>query len=168
MSLVVLPLIINGEKILKEGGRRLDSLGLKWWLSFGTLLGFHRDGGWIEGDTDVDVSVFGGPELFPSVEAAFSDWKPLRFMDYQRAYLVERTIFDIYFYQQHGDEFICRTENGDLIKPARLFTNMEHFEFNGLPYPAPSPIEEYLQICYGEDWKIPKNKKVDWIARQES
>ena len=45
--------------LLRVAARRLadDTTGLVWWIDFGTLLGFVREGDVIDGDNDVDICV---------------------------------------------------------------------------------------------------------------
>ena len=40
--------------------------------------------------------------------------------------------------------------------PARLFKNFEKVKLYDMEFYAPSPVEEYLELLYGKDWRIPK------------
>ena len=47
----------NAIPILQKGCEVLENLGLKYWLSAGTLLGIHRDKKLIDHDTDIDIEI---------------------------------------------------------------------------------------------------------------
>ena len=60
-------------EILARTTRVLDGLGLRWWLTDGTLLGFVRERGFIGHDIDVDLGLPASaysPELEAALEAA--------------------------------------------------------------------------------------------------
>ena len=40
--------------------------------------------------------------------------------------------------------------------PARFFKNFEKVKLYDMEFYAPSPVEEYLELLYGKDWRIPK------------
>lgn len=154
----------HAPEVLAQAADLLDGLGLRWWLSAGTALGIHRDGALIPHDTDLDIGVLGGEELHPAVEAAFFGvgGSELRFMPWQRAFTVRGVIVDIYIFRRDGDLLVCDTECGRMSKPARLFDQFEMVEFSGRRYPMPSPAEDYLQVRYGPNWRIPRAEKRPW------
>lgn len=148
--------------VLEGGADVLDELGVKWWLSAGTMLGLYRDGGFIPHDTDIDVGVLGEPSKEMDEAFKSAGYLELRFMPFQRAFQKDNVVFDIYFFQQLNDTLICDCDIGRLIKPASLFDTLGTIEFLGREYPTPNPVETYLEVRYGKDWKIPKTKKDTW------
>ena len=40
--------------------------------------------------------------------------------------------------------------------------NLGSFNFRGKQYPMPGAIEEWLEMRYGNDWRVPKTYKGDW------
>ena len=40
--------------------------------------------------------------------------------------------------------------------PAKFFKNFEKVRLYDMEFYAPSPVEEYLELLYGADWRIPK------------
>ena len=49
---------------LNTGCDILNELGVKYWVSQGTLLGFHRDKNFITGDSDLDIEQMGGEQKY--------------------------------------------------------------------------------------------------------
>ena len=60
--------IENGVKNLSDVKGVLDSEGVTFWLSAGTLLGAYRDGDFIPGDDDIDIDSY-EEYLVPNVQA---------------------------------------------------------------------------------------------------
>ncbi len=152
----------HAKDVLAAGAKILDGLGMKWWLSAGTALGFHRGGGFIPHDTDIDVGVEG---LHPDLVQAFINGGFAEYMfnqDFQRAFSKGNVVFDIYIFNKQGNKMVSDTSIGRIIKPYKLFTQLGAIKFDGKEYPAPSPIEEYLEIRFGSDWRIPQKKKGLW------
>ena len=52
-----LVLKIRGTKFLRDSVEVSRALNMKLFLAFGTLLGYHRERGWLDGDGDVDVGL---------------------------------------------------------------------------------------------------------------
>lgn len=154
----------HAAEMLVEAADIMDSLGVTWWLSSGTALGFVRDGGFIPHDTDLDAETLGEPDS-PSldrVQEAFeaAGWRKVRYMPFQRALQKRDVIFDVYFFHPDGDDLICDTEWGRMRQAAYLFATPARFAFVGRRYPMPDPPEEYLRVRFGEDWRVPKTSKV--------
>lgn len=151
--------VILAQDVLNEG---MNQIGIKHWISSGTLLGFYRDKGFIPHDTDLDVNVFSDrPVLIKPV-----GFEPIRSMTYrghpmQTAYMKKGVIFDIYYFYEDGDCAINCNEYGIIRKPMRFLETLGELEFNGCTYPTPSPIEEFLTWRFG-DWKTPVGSKQSW------
>lgn len=153
----------QAKDVLRAAAEVLDGLGVKWWLSAGTALGFHRDGGFIAHDTDIDVGVEG---LDPNLVKAFLDagFVEYRFdQDFQRAFSKNDVIFDIYIFQKEGSKMVSKTAVGRIVKPYKLFTHLDLLLFDNKLYPVPSPIERYLEVRFGKTWRIPQTSKGNWM-----
>lgn len=57
------------------------------------------------------------------------------------------------FHEKHSSKAIVSV-------PARYFKNLSTINFYGMEFNVPSPVEEYLEFRYGEDWRIPKKDYV--------
>ena len=144
----------------------LDDVGVKYWVSQGTLLGFHRDKNFIEGDSDVDIEVLDVIDEskfqeiidklpFDLIRSAsmYDKYMQLAFIDNSN-----NIIFDVWFLYSKDDLILNYTDDGKLHYPKKYFENLSTVEFNNRFYPAPSDSEWYCKFRYGDDWNIPQYK----------
>lgn len=139
-------------EVLQEVVKKLP----RYWVSAGTALGLYRDKDFITGDTDIDVEMFGEDAVdldYPLIRTVTHEGKIQ-----QRAYMINDTIFDIYFYYKEGDEYVNYNEQGEMRFPCHYFDTLEMINTKYGTLPFPSPIEDYLKYRYG-DWQTPSNKK---------
>lgn len=158
----------KAKEALEVSAKVLKELGLKFWLDTGTLLGAVRDGGFIEGDFDIDLGLFLGgldaDELWQELEkAGFEMVWALKFLDYdspQISVLYQGTRVDFSCYERSRAKgqvwhlsYVPLAKVALNILPAYLFKKFEEVSLAGELYPAPSPVEAYLKWRYG-DWKV--------------
>ena len=48
----------ESQELLKNCTSALDSVGVVYWLEFGTLLGYYREGDFISHDYDIDIGTY--------------------------------------------------------------------------------------------------------------
>jgi hypothetical protein len=148
-----------GEVLLEA--LRLD--GLRWYISSGTALGLYRDGDYIPQDTDIDIGIIAEPgvnlrqNVINRLEMQLVREITHEGMPMQLAFMHNDIIFDVYFYYIQPDgTFINHNDQGDMVKqPFEIRTR--DTKYGVLPFPH--PIEDYMVMRYGKDWKIPSNKK---------
>jgi len=149
----------------------------KYWLDYGTLLGYVRERKIIKGDLDLDFGIM--------VE---DDKKSLeKLLRSEDIFLIQRTIvegritmeqyqykdigFDIFYYRSMGDKIVTNVwltddysvpqkisyENGGGILGETTFTaiDTEKVEFYEVPFYIPRNAELYLTEHFGEDYMIP-------------
>jgi len=133
------------DELLNEYWEIAENLGIKTFLMYGTCLGFIRDGGYIEGDNDIDVGILGGGKKLATglIESGFickGIWTV-------NAHFVKYNILlDVFFrptYNISGD----------------FFESFDEVKHNGRIYNVPHPIEKYLENRYG-DWRTPNLREV--------
>lgn len=159
------------KDILNEGADILDSVGVKWWVEAGTLLGIYREGKLLDhDDPDLDVTVQ-EPADHAKLEVAFLNhgFELLCVpSSHQLALVKKKVIFDINFYERQGENLVMTIfEVGKIIQDYSLFKKLGKYRFNGRDFPTPWPIETYLEKRY-EDWRTPKKKKRSFMAPGET
>jgi phosphorylcholine metabolism protein LicD len=149
--------------MLKLGKDILNKFNVKWWLSFGTALGLHRDKDFIKGDTDIDISVWATEntpfddiidefkKYFRPLRAVYNDGKLQQF-----AFVHENgLIYDICFHYEEGDTLVSHADVGKWVDNKKLFEDPQYVKTKYGKFPFPNTIEEYLLARYG-DWGTPK------------
>jgi hypothetical protein len=174
--------VANPKDTLMTGLEVLNKLGLKHWVSAGTLLGLHRDGGFIADDTDIDIGVHSttnndfGPcgeaiaRAFPKrfrllrTISFFGRVMQLAFVDSEQ----DDVIFDLYFYYERfpvkGVDVATELVNVNsatpiLKKPKALVEDIEMWESPIGVVPAPKDRDAYCEWRYGAEWRTPAQKK---------
>ena len=112
----------------------LDDTGLKFWLTNGTALAAYRDRDWIPWDDDVDLDVM------------MEDFLPKH--DAIKELLTNKG-------------FVVRSKNID--NPKKFYEVPGTIEFKGETFNIPSPAEEFLEFCYGKDWRTPLKSDIESV-----
>lgn len=138
----------------------LANLGIAHWLYEGALLGIYRAGGFIPWDWDVDWLLYEHDVHEHRKEIC------LALMD--RGFKVDVCRVSgrskVRLYRGLSTErvalnaYTLNTKYKLLTRvpyrfPARLF-GTGTIEYSGVYYPCPTPVEEYLELAYG-DWRTP-------------
>jgi hypothetical protein len=73
-------------------------------------------------------------------------------------------IFDVcFFYTGIKDGVAVYFDpSGYIEKPIRFIKKPRRIIFNGIEYPIPVHVREFLAWKYGPDWETPKTKKAAW------
>lgn len=156
------PLDDKAPDVLKAGIENIK--GFDYWVSAGTVLGFYRDKDFIKGDTDIDVEMLNDGISKQDIIKAMKGFELIREIEHegkpqQLAFIKNEVIFDIYFYKVVGDNIVNENEHGTMKVPYKFVKDLKQIKTKYGSFPAPSPIEEYLEYRYGKDWKTPSNKK---------
>ncbi|XOV93986.1 MAG: LicD family protein [Bacteroidota bacterium] len=136
----------------------MDS-GEEYWLDFGTLLGYHREGGIIPHDIDVDFSMMEKsydkvvkimhklPRAYKFYDTSYRHNGPKLYISYKGFDA------DVYFYQEIGDE-VRSTEktkwpNERQLIPKNLIIPLTTAEFLNQKTFVPKNPKAYLEYVYG-------------------
>lgn len=154
----------DAEYLLRCVATSLSKYNIEWLLGFGTILGIYRDGSLIPYDTDVDILSFVEHEASITTKVV-DDLKqyqitPIRYIEgaiisfaYNEVYL------DVYLYRAVDDMFVMGEQEQLKVPKKYLKPLYTVIDWKGCQWPAPYPIENYLEHHYGNDWKLPiKNK----------
>jgi len=136
------------DKLLNEYLDIADELGIQTFLLYGVCLGFVRDGGYIEGDNDIDVGILGGINEFDrlKVELVKNGFICKRAWTTNAHFLRYNILFDVFF-TFHDQKFL------------QFYQTFDKAMHKGRNYNVPHPVEGYLEARYG-DWRTVKHRKV--------
>lgn len=140
----------------------LAAAGVECFLMAGTLLGFHRDGGLLPHDRDVDIGVFrtpdGGPDIAGILRSAPGILLPRIARPGDRYFGLRHkgVAIDIFLHDRAGSHVLAGFSPmpGDIqwrftgfgLAPAR---------YAGQDWTVPSDPDRYLAESYGPGWQTP-------------
>lgn len=135
-----------------------------WWLDFGTLLGFYRDGKIIEHDSDLDVGIL------------YEDF-------YKNKELIQKMVLDFGFHFERVSDLFYRVNFSNenklhcdifLFKKNKNNIYTTHFKeylsiedeifplgkqvFKNTTFNIPNNVEYFLETRYGKGWITPKSR----------
>ena len=159
-------------KNLLDSKSIFDKLGITFFLTEGAVLGAYRNNDYILWDDDVELDIF---------EEVFLE----RYDEICKAFMDESFIVrgkDYKFKSRPGEKFNAYrrgekiTVRGLFLDPSyrenefrltnvyqyprKFYENVGTIDFKGATFRVPTPIEEYLVYCYGEEWKTPIKDQV--------
>lgn len=131
----------------------LNENNIPYYLDCGTLLGCIRENGFMQKDTDVDVTIH------------LSSWDKLNSINFKQ-YDLERTrTFNGYPNKPDGNMISVKTKYGKLycdIYSNPAFPLLDNKVLNGKTYNIPKNSELYLTQLYG-NWKVPSEKHASTV-----
>lgn len=169
-------------KDLEDIQKVFDKFGVDLYITYGVVLGFHRDKDFLPEDDDVDLTVIAdidfrtrkkigwmltdlGFRPQPILFNVFGRMEPAEEGyngDAESGIIVcERNFkFTIFFKKEvpcetHGVEYLCVPKLGAkklIAVPKKFFETKKTIKIGGKKYLVPSPIKDYLSFCYA-DWK---------------
>jgi hypothetical protein len=149
-----------GFEVLKLVDETAQEHNIPYYVDFGTLLGIIREGGFIKHDNDMDFTILpSNSSLLPFIKGLLSKNFVIEFaylMDDKRFYefrvRYKETPIDFYLPQENENFLIFRGPQ-DIVKypkPSIDRLPVKHFSIN-----IPSNINNHLEWCYGDNWKVP-------------
>ena len=154
----------NKFQFLCEVKEVLDKAGIEFWIDFGTLLGFYRQGDFLETDPDADIGI--KRENQEKVMAIIGQLSKIGRVEarvegnfYLAGYKIYRGDFwiDIAFYFKCEDKRIWPVSEWSqvMVFDEKYFNELQDLEVKGVVFPIPSHMEELMVLKYGEDWRRP-------------
>jgi hypothetical protein len=144
---------------------RLQAAGVTPFLSFGTLLGAVREGGFMAHDGDIDLGVFSDQASPERLRRLFRWCSGLRLA--LRSVLDARAVpvklrhrsgasIDLVPFERRPDAFITRMMyQGHFLERRRQPFGLRWMDFEGSRVCVPDPPEAFLDENYG-DWRVPR------------
>lgn len=164
----------NGEYTLRTIVKILDKNSIRYFLTFGTLLGIERNNKLIKNDTDIDIGLFlndYNPNIIKIIiKNGGSDFKEYRYYSDKKVLLGVQQKFkfqkiDIDFYFHNINNKIISTflflpnslnENKfNLIKFYFPFSGLSTKKYKNYEITLPKNSNLFLQHHYGNDYLIP-------------
>jgi hypothetical protein len=159
---------------LLDARAALNSLGITFWLTDGTLLGYFREGGIIEHDCDVDLGLMiesYSDDIIPAFRERGFDVKYVlgeKKRGLELSFEREGVKVDLFFFYREGDrvwhgawEGMDKGRKRNLIKYHYVPFDLKEIEFVGARFNVPADTLKYVETKYGRDWRTPV-KDWDW------
>ena len=174
---------VSIEKNLKNLKYISDRLiNVKWFIFFGTLLGYTRENNILKNDDDIDIYVdirFRDKiiELFKNSDLNFDLSKKPNlgpyFLQGTRILENEITYVDFYFYEyEKSMEFIIernnftgawKLESNAMYVPKNIIFPLKSGKIQNIHIFIPNKPIECCEFLYGKEWKVPLSKSKDYI-----
>ncbi|XP_075066462.1 ribitol-5-phosphate transferase FKTN [Mixophyes fleayi] len=161
----------KSKTLLHMAASTLDTLGVSFWISSGTCLGWYRQCNIIPYSKDVDLGIFiqnYKPELIPAFQKAglplkhkfgkVEDSLELSFLGRDDVKL------DIFFFYEEKDHMWnggTQAKSGKKFKYLFPKFTLCWTEFLGLKVQVPCETLDYVEANYGKSWDVPL-KVWDW------
>ena len=175
------------RQILHDVGTLLDREGVRWWIDYGTVLGYVREGGLISFDKDTDLGILAEDRgkllgLRGEITEAlgyYPTYAPpkrgqrFRTGDRLKVRLSQRnhTNTDIFIWESRPGGMLDRINyiGADLFKgramPREMILPLGRGEWDGIEVSIPADPEGLCLHRYGPGWRVPERTKHPTQAR---
>ncbi|XP_061489042.1 ribitol-5-phosphate transferase FKTN isoform X1 [Rhineura floridana] len=161
----------KAKALLHLAALTLNSLGVRFWLSSGTCLGWYRQCNIIPYSKDVDLGIFirdYQPDIIPAFQKAglplkhrFGKVEDSLELSFQGEDDVKLDIFFFYEEDDHIWNGGTQAKSGKKFKYLFPKFTLCWTEFIELKVRVPCETLHYIEANYGKEWKIPM-KTWDW------
>lgn len=139
------------DNILNEIFSITKRLKIKTFLLYGTCLGFVRDGGYIQGDRDIDLGIIcAWKEKVEILKKAFkkNGFTVRRSISKSRHvhFIKDKICLDIWFCNKCGE--FC--------------SKFDYIQYKKKKYPVPHPVGEFLNRCY-PNWRVKESRYTNYF-----
>ena len=152
--------------------KKFDSLGIDYFICFGTLLGAIRENDFIKHDDDLEFGVF-SDQYYSQLAWKFDE---IGFKKQYRYYLADSSIknegfvekysngqihFDLFVYSRSTDNIWCWSylkDESNVLTAIKLQwpnSGLQRIIFQGLEVPVPRNPKGFLEALYGKGWSKP-------------
>lgn len=146
-------------------------------LCYGSLLGYHRESNFIEGDDDIDVLISRVDyrklaDYLKFITRSIITSKKYKCEKLSFKYLYEKNLlqiyhngvgpFDIFVYDDCGKYILIKACQNQLYPKSVIFPTVPTM-FNEFTILVPADVEQTILLTYGKDWRIPQEKLVDYV-----
>ena len=152
--------------------KKFDSLGIDYFICFGTLLGAIREQDFIKHDDDLELGVF-SDQYYSQLAWKFAE---IGFKKQYRYYMAGSSIpnegfvekysdgqihFDLFVFSRNDKNIWCWSylkDEADVLTAIKLQwpnSGLKSISFQNLDVPAPCNPQGFLEALYGEGWSRP-------------
>ncbi|MBQ7745827.1 MAG: LicD family protein [Spirochaetia bacterium] len=152
--------------------KKFDSLGIDWFICFGTLLGAVREHDFIKHDDDLELGVF-SDQYYSQLAWKFAE---IGFKKQYRYYMTDSPIqnegfvekysngtihFDLFVYSRNDKNIWCWSylkDEANVLTALKLQwpnSGLQHISFQNLEVPVPCNPQGFLEALYGKGWSKP-------------
>lgn len=168
------------RRIMADVAAMLDGAGIRWWIDYGTLLGWTRHKGLIPWDKDCDLGILGDDRakllnlqaefLGMGYHAVFKPIRPterFRSGDRMKVRLSQKnhTNVDIFIWYKRPGKILDRKNyiGADLYKgrefPMNWALPLTRGKWDGIDVNIPAEPEKLAEHRYGASWQTPLREK---------
>ncbi len=173
---------IFARYLVRDATKACRKVGICPFLCFGTLLGYFREGDVIEYDNDIDFGILEEDEnkiVFLKQEMAKQGYdirveRKMMISFMHKKYFNCFVDFWLHRKSKGRDQIYSVSEvpetEGKLVLfsyPTDVFANFRAVRFLGNTVFIPLKTEEYLQLTYGKNWRIPLSKQLAPLSYAE-
>lgn len=139
-----------------------DDNKIPFFLVFGTLLGAYRDGGFIKGDSDIDLALLDDQrdKVMQLIDDGYFAIYGLKFIrewhekPHLKALQYKRDYIDFWFFRKAGD--LYKSGNRYTIESYQIDKGLSTVKLYGEKFKTVHNIEKYFERHYPDsDWRIP-------------
>ena len=146
----------------------LHECNIKLTLFYGSLLGYHRDNDFIEGDDDVDFIISEDDYRILSRYLALNlnrnpKIKVINLKNQLIQFFYEGLgPFDIYIYGTVNDDILLQWDGNLLFSKSDVFP-LQKVIFKNFDVYIPNNTNKIVVDTYGINWRVPQVKNIDYI-----
>lgn len=159
---------LEGRQALIEVHNILLDLKITHFLILGTALGAYRDNGFVPGEKDIDIGFLAekfywqaGRIVDRLINVGFECRTVNKPFEKCRAIKANRgsVKLDLVAYILWKDKRFCTSsiEEYSIVHDRKMLERYEEVRLFNETFLIPSPIEQYLELEYGPDWRVPQN-----------
>ena len=134
-------------------------------LFYGSLLGYYRENNFIEGDDDIDfiISENDYQILLQYLKTNKNSKIKIKLNHNQLIQLFYNGIgpFDVYVYNNYNDDILLKWDGNLLFSKSDIFP-LKPVLFHKFNIFIPNNTEKIITDTYGQNWKTPQLKNIDY------
>jgi lipopolysaccharide cholinephosphotransferase len=170
------PQVMNFEianQYLQDLKQVFDEVGIEFFLFYGTLVGAIREENFVKFDDDVDVAIM--RKDVSKLDEASKKFRNLGYIICSCSIVAQRSFFyiskkeipknkvDVYVLFEFEDQLwfprhtVYKDRGATIVAipyPKKYFKKFDTIEFLGAEYKVPSPVEEFLEVLWGDWWVV--------------